>query len=238
MPEILTRTIRLSRTRADNGRTIKATFSSEEPVPTYYPGIGEVLEILDHSSPNAIDLSRLSNGALPLLVNHNPAEVPRVGNVEGIRLAGRRLRGVLRFGSSVRADEVLQAISEGILDGLSVGYRALKWRREGTDPRTELPIVRATRWRLYEISLTNLPADVSVGVGRSFELKRREPEMSQPMDAARQVQLEPGTGEPAAMDRNQRMRYVTIQQTANEMLAAYTESNPDRARELVRAVNL
>jgi len=219
------RTTHLGQTRASGpGRAIKATLSSETPVPTVYPDVGQVLEILDHG-PASIDLARAVNGRLPLLVGHDPAELPRPGNVEHIRLAGRRLRGTLRFGSSDRAAEILAAIDEGTLTELSIGYQVKEWKQEGTDPESGRPIVRATRWTLYECSLVNLPADVSVGVGRSL---RKEQIMT-----TRPNIIEPA-GEPE-MTRDQRMRFVTVQRRAMELLAAHA-TGPE-APEVVRAVN-
>ena len=123
------------------------------------------LEILDHS-PESVDLSRLNNSA-PVLVNHDTSD--QVAVVESARIdPDRKGRAVLRFGRSRRAEEIFQDIVDGIRKHVSVGYRILDAVREGM--RDEKPIVRVMRWLPSEISMASIPADNTVGVGRSSEI--------------------------------------------------------------------
>jgi hypothetical protein len=48
------------------------------------------------------------------------------------------------------------------LRGVSVGYRVHEWEKRGKDDMI------ATKWEPLEISIVSVPADASVGVGRSF----------------------------------------------------------------------
>lgn len=165
MPDVQYRTLRINggRTKKES-RTVEASLSSEAPVPR-----GGYVEILDHR-PGSVDLSRAVNGALPLLASHDPVPVPRPGNVERIRLAGRRLVGLLRFARNDRGEELWQAVRDGTLGEVSVGYEVLATEDAGQEKDSRLPIVRVTRWRLLEVSLVNLPADATVGIGRSMSV--------------------------------------------------------------------
>jgi HK97 family phage major capsid protein/HK97 family phage prohead protease len=137
-------------------RTIELAFSSEEPVERYF---GQ--EVLDHT-PTSLRLGRL-NDTGALLVDHNPSDL--VGKVEQVTLGSDRIgRAVVRFGNSVRAQEVYQDVIDGIRTGVSVGYQIHRLEEEKTE---DVSIFRATDWEPMEISLVSIPADASVGVGRS-----------------------------------------------------------------------
>lgn len=136
----------------DTDRTIEASLSSETPV--FRPGLGR--EILSHAA-GAIDLSR---APIPVLTSHKQDETP-VGVVENLRVIGGKLRGTLRLGNSQRAKEVWEDIKAGVLRNISVGYSIIKGAAKGDDYIVSL-------WQLLEVSLVAVPADPTVGIGRSF----------------------------------------------------------------------
>lgn len=146
-------------------RTIEVAFSSEAPVARWF---GD--EVLDHS-PGAMNEDRLRNGAA-VLWNHNSND--QIGVVESARIdEDRRGRAVLRFGRSQKAGEIWDDIVDGVIRHVSVGYfiRAIKTEeREGQRDK-----VTITEWEPYEISMTSIPADPSVGVGRSVGEPPEEP---------------------------------------------------------------
>lgn len=137
-------------------RTVELSFSSEEPVKRYWG-----VEILDHA-PSSIDMSRLLARA-PLLKDHDPGE--QVGVVERAWLDGKRGKALVRFSRSEDGEEIFQDVVDGIRSSVSVGYeiRQLKLQEE-TDG---LETYRVTEWCPAEISIVSIPADISVGVGRS-----------------------------------------------------------------------
>ena len=144
--------------KENDDRRIELAFSSEKPVERYF---GQ--EVLDHQ-PRSVRLGRLTDtGAL--LVNHDPDDL--VGKVEEVHLSGTDNvgRATVRFGNSARAQEVYQDVQDGIRTGVSVGYQIHKLEEEKLDDDTS--IFRATDWEPMEISLVSIPADASVGVGRS-----------------------------------------------------------------------
>lgn len=142
-----------------DARTVELAFSSEAPVERWFG-----IEVLDHS-PSSVMLNRLRDGG-PVLKDHDPCE--HVGVVESVSIGADRVgRAIVRFGKSDDADEVFQDIIDGIRKHVSVGYRIHKV--EVSDPESSQPTYRATQWEPYEISMVSIPADVSVGVGRSAE---------------------------------------------------------------------
>lgn len=141
-------------------RTVTLAFSSEAPVLCDYGN-----EILDHS-PQSVDLSRLKDGA-PLLVDHDVTD--QVGVIESASIDTDKIgRVTVRFGNSDRANEVFNDVQEGIRRHVSVGYRILEYVIESTAGGGEPDNYRITKWMPYEVSIVSVPADFSVGVGRSF----------------------------------------------------------------------
>lgn len=141
----------------DAERSVEASLSSETPV--FRPGLGR--EILSHQS-GAIDLSR---SPLPVITSHSRDETP-VGIVENLRVAGGKLRGTLRFGGSQRALDVWEDVKAGVLRSVSIGYQIITGTAKGED-------YLVSRWMPYEASLVAVPADPSVGIGRSFNFEGR-----------------------------------------------------------------
>jgi len=141
------------------GRTVDLAFSSELPVERSFG-----LEILDHS-PTSVRLGRMQNGG-PVLVDHDPAD--HVGVVESVSVDGdRRGRVRVRFGRGARASEIFDDVVDGIRRSVSVGYRIHEMRVEKARQGAEPDVYRATDWEPLEVSIVSIPADASVGIGRS-----------------------------------------------------------------------
>lgn len=141
----------------EEDRTVEVAFSSEAPVMRWF---GE--EVLDHS-PGAMVTDRMNAGAAVLL-DHNWRD--QVGVVDEVTLgADRRGRARIRFSRSARGQEVFQDVLDGIRRHVSVGYRINKI--EVTERQGQPDLVRVLEWEPYEISMVAVPADPTVGVGRS-----------------------------------------------------------------------
>ncbi len=146
----------------EEARTVEVAFSSEDPVDRWF---GK--EILDHS-PSSVRLGRLNNGG-PILMDHDRRD--HVGVVESATIeSDRKGRALVRFGKSARAMEAFQDVVDRIRKHVSVGYRIHKIVLEEENDK-EGEIYRATDWEPYEISFVSVPADATVGVGRSTETK-------------------------------------------------------------------
>ena len=133
-------------------RTISLSFSSELPVERWFGS-----EILSHENGSA-DLKRLNDGA-PLLFNHDPDRI--IGVVETAAISNGRGVATVRFASTDAAQEMAAMVNDGIIRNVSFGYQIIEMKEAPKGTFT------ATRWVPYEISLVSIPADPTVGVGRS-----------------------------------------------------------------------
>lgn len=139
----------------EENRTVDISFSSEQPVNRWYGN-----EILGHKS-SEVDLTRLNDSAAVLVDHHGD----QVGVVEKAQVKLKKGLAQIRFGAGVRASEVFKDIVDGIRKNVSVGYavREMKLVEEKDKKQT----FRATLWEPLELSIVSVPADQTVGVGRS-----------------------------------------------------------------------
>jgi HK97 family phage major capsid protein len=140
-------------------RTVDISFSSEEAVERSWG-----MEILDHSEGSA-DLSRLNNNAA-VFIDHDGDQI---GVVKSANINSNEKRGyaTIKFSKSVRGQEVFQDIIDGIRTNISFGYVIDRESMEKESDRT----FRVRRWTPYEISVVGIPADATIGIGRSSAAK-------------------------------------------------------------------
>lgn len=137
---------------------MKLAFASETPV-----NRGWFIEVLDLSR-KSMRTGRLTAGA-NLLCDHDTRDVVAV--VESVEIGSDKVaRAVVRFGRSVRAEEVFRDVIDGIRVNVSVGYIIHEAILEGTKDGSDT--YRVTDWEPFELSLVSVPADATVGVGRSL----------------------------------------------------------------------
>jgi HK97 family phage major capsid protein/HK97 family phage prohead protease len=142
-------------------RTFRVPFSSELPVERWFGN-----ETLSHA-PAAADLTRLNDGA-PLLWNHDPDQI--IGVVESAEIGpDRRGYANVRFSKNSLAEEKLNDVNDGIIRNVSFGYRIDQMEWQNPDQKDSEPNYLATRWSGLEVSLVSIPADQTVGFGRSDE---------------------------------------------------------------------
>jgi HK97 family phage major capsid protein/HK97 family phage prohead protease len=163
-PELKNRTLRrelsvdVSKTDAES-RVVEFSFSSEFPVERWF---GK--EILSHAS-GAADLSRMNAGA-NLLFNH---DMDRYIGVVQKAWIGEDKRGYceVRFSKNPDADQIFQDVQDGVLRNVSFGYMIdeLVLSKQGKDGQDSE--YTATRWVPYEVSVVSVPADPTIGIGRS-----------------------------------------------------------------------
>jgi HK97 family phage major capsid protein/HK97 family phage prohead protease len=157
----VTRALACERAIDDAARTVSLAFSSETPYERYWG-----IEILDHAK-SSVRMDRLKAGA-PLLIDHDNSIRSQVGIIESVEIDADRIgRAVVRFGSDADSDLVFQKVKDGIVKNVSVGYVIHKAQLVETKENTET--YRVTDWEPLEISLVAVPADHSVGVGRSID---------------------------------------------------------------------
>lgn len=139
-------------------RTVELAFSSETKEVVRYYGV----EILDHA-PASVRLGRLNDGGALLLNHHSDKQI---GVVESAKIDADRVgRAVVRFGKGAEADAIFQDVIDGIRRKVSVGYvvHGMILESSGDDG----DVYRITDWEPIEVSIVAVPADNSVGVGRS-----------------------------------------------------------------------
>lgn len=139
---------------------VELTFSSEDPYERWFG-----YEILGHKK-NEVDLGWMASGRAPLLVDHDTSVDSQIGTLVKVWLEGGRGKAVARFGKNARSQEIKERVMAGELVNVSVGYRIdeMQLVEESKDgPST----YRVTRWRPLEASIVTIPADPTVGVGRS-----------------------------------------------------------------------
>ncbi len=177
-------------------RTIRIAVSSEEPVERSFG-----LEILEHSA-EAIDLDFLGSGRAPLLLDHDPKQ--QIGVIEKTDIGEDRvLRADVRFGKNALADEVFSDVVDGIRSNISVGYRIDNLSKEERDDGT---VFKATRWTPLESSIVSIPADQSVGVGRS---DKTQPVPKEDIPMEQEINVEEVRAQAAEAERAAYSKQVT-----------------------------
>ena len=149
----------------------------------------DAYEVLGHKE-GEVDTRRMRDG----LVIQDTHWGDQVGIMRTPEIKDGKLGGVVEFGSGERSQEIMRDALAGIRRNMSVGYRVLKFKREGT-AEDGYPIFRAVKWQPYEASFVNVPADTEVGVGRSEDTnpgkevtppaannERNESEMDKPVE--------------------------------------------------------
>ena len=153
----------LARAEEETGRRRTLSFSSEEPVNRFFGR-----EILDHGE-GAVDLRRLSEIGV-LLFNHDMDKV--VGRILKAWVENGRGMAEVEFDTDADAEKVFGKVQSGTLKTTSVRYSVDSWEevRPGAtsaDGRFQGPCQIARRWTPLEVSIVSVPADATVGVGRS-----------------------------------------------------------------------
>ncbi len=138
-------------------RTVVLSFASEIEVKRWY-GI-EVLNVTEET----FNLSRLRDSGA-LLLNHKIDQ--HIGVVEEAWIKDRRAYAKVRFSKSALGEEVFRDVQDKIRKNSSFMYvyDDIKWigERDGED------IYRVEALEAVEVSIVSIPADTSVGVGRSL----------------------------------------------------------------------
>lgn len=159
-------------TRAAEGdkpevKAVRLSVSSEEPylkwvwdedAKDYVRGY----EVLGHAD-GEIDFSRMKGG----LVIQDGHYGKQIGIIDAPEVKDGKLGGVVRFGHSQEAKDCEADALDGIRKNMSVGYFVKDIKRVGV-AEDGYPIFRAVKWTPFEGSFVNVPADITVGVGREL----------------------------------------------------------------------
>ena len=185
-------------------RTFEFPFSSEYPVKRYFGN-----EILSHDQ-GAADLSRLNDGGA-VLFNHDMNKP--IGVVESAYI-GEDKRGYakIRFSRNKFASEVLEDVKDGILRGISFGYQI-----NDIDETEDGMLARS--WSVHELSVVTVPADPTIGFGRSL--------------------ISPSQGNSITMeDKSPQQEIISAEESASPSVRTMEESTKETAVEAEKSVEI
>lgn len=193
-----------NRASDEGGDRLVFPLSSEIPVRRY-----DGYEILSHADGD-VDLSWISSGNAPLLDHHKAHDSvsDQIGVVEDGWLENGRLYVQVRFSKSLRAQEIKREILDGILRNVSVGYsfeNAKVTVNDGGDSYT------VRNWKPTEASIVTVPADMTVGIGRSqVEITMTKTNMPDPaqLEAQRAEALETALNEVRSLAATHNIRNI------------------------------
>lgn len=205
----------------EDKRTVDISFSSEAPVDRWFG-----TEILGHDKKE-VDMSWIGSGRAPLLMGHWSND--QVGVVESASIgADRKGRAVVRFGKSSRAEEIFTDVKDKVRGNISVGYNIMRMRLE-EDDEEKGRTYRAILWKPLEVSLVAIPADESVGVGRTHSshnypdietiIETRASDPPEPGDKKKGVDM-PETTTTTTETRTNAMPAVDVEKIQTETRAA------------------
>lgn len=204
-------------------RTATLSFASETPVIDPW-GDSEILRC----TAEAMNTARFDNGVMPVLFNHKRDEV--IGKPTRLWVQNGRAYAEIQFDEDEASQRIMKKVESGSLRGVSVGYRVTEWRiverGETSDDGIQGPAWIAERWEVFEISIVSIPADTSVGVGRSLEFE----------DYFDNGLISENGG--MTMDDNARQNHQDDQQRAADPVPAPAATNePDIEAERAAAIN-
>ena len=207
-------------------RTFRLSFSSEEPYNRWFGP-----EILDHTD-GCVDFSRLNSNPV-VLFNHNRDVI--LGRINRAWVENGRGEAEITFDADDEAEKICKKVKSGTLKGVSVGYLVDSWEevmpnKQSSDGRFTGPCSIAKRWTPYEISIVSVPADPTVGIGRSDDSGTR----------LRQLQYKQLLKEELKMTREQMLaRMNEILTAANDRaMTAEEQAEFDRLKRSVELMDL
>ncbi len=206
------------RVRANEDGTYTFPLSSETPYRRY-----DGDEILVHT-PEAVDLSFLKSGSAPLLDSHNRWDGldAQLGVITDAWLEERRLYVTVKFSNRENAQEIRRDVDEGIIRNVSVGYDVHKVERD-----VDAESYRVIKWTPKEASFVSIPADETVGIGRSAVTAKEGQ-----MDPIKQEK--PSNGQMPGV-RSDEERAAAMETAINEISALAASHNlGDLARDFIR----
>lgn len=141
-------------------RTVQLAFASDQPVETWFGDLALSM------GKNNVRTDRLDAG-LAVLMDHD--RTMQVGIVESFDFGKDGIaRAMCKFSQSECGTEIFQDIVDGIRRSVSVGFMIHELHLEKQQDG-ENDLYRSDDWEPIEISLVSIPADISVGVGRSLD---------------------------------------------------------------------
>lgn len=145
-------------------RTAEFSFGTDEPIEHWFGTLQ-----LD-TSAKAVVLDRVKAGVAPFLVNHQTSQHVGVVVKDSIEL-GPKIRGKAKFSRSQIGEDAFVDVKDEIRVGTSLGFLVhdMQLMNEKEVRKGAVPMYKATKWEILEVSLASIPADIGCGSTRSFE---------------------------------------------------------------------
>jgi len=142
----------------ESDRRVMMSISSTNPVEREFG-----YEVLEHNA-SSVDMEFMSSGKAPLLLDHDARQ--QIGVVEKAYMDNDKLRAQVRFSKNAMAEEVYRDVVDGIRGNVSIGYQ-IQGMTKDENGYKDKPLYRVNMFKPLEVSMVSIPADSSVGVGRS-----------------------------------------------------------------------
>lgn len=159
-------------TVTEESRTVELVFATAKAdVPRYDWETGKRFYERLSLDPKHVDMSRLASGAAPLLDTHSAWSLAsQIGVVESATLEAKRGVATVRFSKRDAVTPVFNDVRDGIIKNVSVGYRVQRFEDTG-EVRDGFPVMLATRWMPFEISMVPMGADAGARVRSSKDVE-------------------------------------------------------------------
>lgn len=159
--------------QADDGLLrLRLSAASETPLPRYDWGQDEIVNETLGMDADEVDLTRMNTGVAPVLGNHNryaahgKTPLAGIGSVERAWVEDARLMLDIIISRREALADLRQDIADGLVRAVSIGARPLE-RVLISQTAGQPAEYRITRWEPFEVSLVDVPLDISVGINRS-----------------------------------------------------------------------
>ena len=155
------------------------------------------IEVLGHKAQE-VDLARFNGGAA-VLANHDRytalgnTPLAGIGKIESARLDGARLVCDIVISRREALADLRQDIEDGLVTNVSIGYLINERTLVKANGEGKPDEYRVTSWTPFEVSLVDVPADPTVGLGRSAAADARI-QSPNPTPGYRVVDLSPAVG--------------------------------------------
>ena len=214
-------------------RKLLVSFSSDEPYLRSSFWDEPWIEVLGHNE-DEIDLSRMNNGAT-VHYNHSRTREDRLGGVLSASTDGHRTSAEIQLSKRESIDDIWNDVEAKLIRNTSVGYKIHEkvLVKKNDDAPDEY---RVTRWEPVELSLVDIPADPTVGVGRGdgvdycYRVIDLEMEPATTGRENEDTTVKKKTGnEPAADEVTTGQEVDTVTKTVAEELAAKAAEKAEKA---------
>lgn len=214
----MTTSLRRSADIVSRAATEKGTYvfpvSSEEPYRRH-----DGIEILSHA-PGAVNLEWLNSGNAPLLDTHSQWDLKsQIGVIERAWMENARVYVEVRFSNRADAQAIKQDVDDGIIKNVSIGYSRDRIARSEDEEE-----YLVEKWTPKEVSFVPLPADQTVGVGRSATMEGHMTTKTETSPSAQGDQI-PGT----RSDEERAAAFVTATEEITALAAEHNMGDIGRS---------